>query len=148
MKSMSESEIDIQVATPGDVHELVILNRLFNGFSDSAEEMAIRMQNTQNIETIILARLEGQVAGFAALRVLPCVLYPTPYAELTELYVKEEYRLRGIATHLVRFLEKLAVKKGAKSLSVQTGADNQPALSLYYGLDFADYDVALQKSLR
>ena len=141
------SEINILVATPGDAQELAQLNALFNGSSDSAEMLVARMANPQNIETVILASLEGNVAGFAALRVVPCVLYPTPHAELTELYVKEEYRQYGIGTRLVRFLEKLAVEKGAESLIVQTDADNQPALSLYHALGFVDYDIVLKKPL-
>jgi ribosomal protein S18 acetylase RimI-like enzyme len=140
-------ETTIREAIMDDVQELVRMNILFNGSSDSAEAMAARMTDPLRVETVIVAESDGKVVGFAALRVVPCVLYPTPHAELTELYVKEEYRQRGIGRHLVHFLEKQAMEKGAESLIVQTGLDNQPALSLYRKMGFADYDITLQKSL-
>jgi len=140
-------EITIVEATIDDVQDLVQLNILFNGSSDSATAMAERMTEPRRVETIIIARVNGKVAGFAALRIVPCVLYPTPHAELTELYVKEDYRQLGIGKRLVQYLEELALKKGADDLLVLTGADNLPALSLYHALGFEDYDISLQKSL-
>jgi ribosomal protein S18 acetylase RimI-like enzyme len=140
-------EITIVEATIDDVQDLVQLNILFNGSSDSATAMAERMTEPRRVETIIIARVNGKIAGFAALRIVPCVLYPTPHAELTELYVKEDYRQLGIGKRLVQYLEELALKKCADDLLVLTGADNLPALSLYHALGFEDYDISLQKSL-
>jgi hypothetical protein len=37
---------------------------------------------------------------------------------------------------------------GGENLLVQTGSDNQSALSLYRAMSFEDYDITLQKSLK
>jgi ribosomal protein S18 acetylase RimI-like enzyme len=139
--------ITIVEATIDDAQDLVQLNILFNGSSDSATAIAARMTDPRRVETITIARVNGKVAGFAALRIVPCVLYPTPHAELTELYVKEDYRQRGIGKRLVQYLEELALKKGVEDILVLTGSDNFPALSLYHGMGFEDDDISLQKSL-
>ena len=140
-------EISILEATPDDARELVQMNILFNGSSDSATELVARMRDLRRVETVVVAWVNGKAAGFAALRIVPCVLYPSSHAELTELYVKDEYRHRGIGKRLVQHLEELALKEGAEVLLVLTGSDNLPALSLYHGMGFEDYDVSLQKSL-
>lgn len=139
--------ITIVEATIDDAQDLVQLNILFNGSSDSATAIAARMTDPRRVETITIARVNGKVAGFAALRIVPCVLYPAPHAELTELYVKEDYRQRGIGKRLVQYLEELALKKGVEDILVLTGSDNFPALSLYHGMGFEDDDISLQKSL-
>ena len=69
------------------------------------------------------------------------------HAELTELYVMEEFRQQGVASHLIAFAENIAKQKGAKSMIVQTGDDNIPALSLYHKHGYEEYDVVLKKNL-
>lgn len=90
-----EQEIRVYPATPADAAELVRLNALFNGQQEPPEQLAARLRDPQRVETPLLALVEGRVAGFAAVRVVPCVFYPEPYAELTELYVEAEFRHWG-----------------------------------------------------
>ena len=77
----------IRRATPADAADLARMNAAFNGVSDGAAQIAVRLAACAEIETPILAELDGQIGGFACVRVVPCVLYAEPYAELTELYV-------------------------------------------------------------
>jgi ribosomal protein S18 acetylase RimI-like enzyme len=66
---------------------------------------------------------------------------------LTELYVMEEYRQRGTASDLIAFAEQVAAQKGARSIFVQTGDDNEPALSLYRKNGYEEYDLVLRKRI-
>ncbi|MEX1018395.1 MAG: GNAT family N-acetyltransferase [Litorilinea sp.] len=139
--------ISIRAATAQDAPELVRLNSLFNGEEEPPGQLAQRLQDPRRVETPLLAEMGGCVAGFAALRIVPCIFYPEPYAELTELYVEPAYRGRGVGRALVRYAEQMAIEAGADQLFILTGFDNQPALALYRGLGYADYDLALCKQL-
>lgn len=142
-----ESEITISLASIHDASAIASLNRLFNGVSESSAVIATRMSDPNCVETVILARSEEDVVGFALVRVVPSILYPGPHAELTELYVKEKFRQRGIASDLIAFAEQVAAQKGARSILVQTGDDNVPALSLYRKHGYEEYDLVLRKDL-
>ena len=142
-----ESEVTISLAIQTDATAIAKLNLLFNEATDPAEAIAARMSDPNCVETVILARIADEAVGFALVRVVPTVLYADPHAELTELYVLEEFRHRGIASGLIAFAEQVAVQKGAQSILVQTGHDNVPALALYKKYGFEEYDITLKKKL-
>ncbi|MBN8656637.1 MAG: GNAT family N-acetyltransferase, partial [Anaerolineae bacterium] len=142
-----ESEITISLASIHDAPAIATLNRLFNEVDESPEAIAARMSDPNCVETVILAKVADEAIGFALVRVVPSVLYSTPHAELTELYVIDEYRQRGIASGLIAFAEQIAVQKGARNILVQTGDDNVSALSLYRKHGYEEYDLTLKKQL-
>ena len=142
-----EAEVTISLATQTDARAIAKLNLLFNEVDEAAEAIAARMSDPNCVETVILAKVADKAVGFALVRVVPSVLYSTPHAELTELYVMEKYRKRGIASDLVTFAEQIAVQKGARSILVQTGDDNLSALALYKKLDYEEYDLVLKKRI-
>jgi len=127
--------------------QLVRLNALFNGASDSAEQISARLADPHRVETAILAEIDGQIVGFAALRIVPCIFFTEPYAELTELYVDEGYRRRGIGRALVSHAESLSREAGAQKMLILTDVENQVAQSLYRAMGYGDYDIALTKDL-
>lgn len=139
--------ITISLATIEDAPAIAKLNLLFNEATDPTEAIATRMSDPYCVETVILAKVMDEAVGFALVRVVPSVLYSTPHAELTELYVLDEYRQRGIASELIAFAEQVAAQKGARSILVQTGDDNVPALALYKKIGYEEYDLTLKKKL-
>lgn len=141
------TDIQFSLATTNDAHDIARLNLLFNEGHKSAEAIASDMMNPNCVESAILAKTSDQTIGFALIRIVRTVLYETPHAELTELYVIEEFRQQGVASDLIAFAEKIAIQKGAKSMIVQTGDDNIPALSLYHKHGYEEYDVVLKKNL-
>ena len=141
-----ESEITISLASIHDAPAIATLNRLFNEVDEAPEAIAARMSDPNCVETVILAKINDEAVGFALVRVVPSVLYSTPHAELTELYVLEKFRQRGIASGLIAFAEQIAVQKGARSILIQTGDDNVPALSLYHKHGYEEYDLTLRKA--
>jgi ribosomal protein S18 acetylase RimI-like enzyme len=139
--------IVISIATAEDASVIAKLNLLFNEVDESAEAIATRMSDPNCVETVILAKVADEAVGFALVRVVPSVLYSTPHAELTELYVIDEYRQRGIASDLIAFAEQVASQEGARSILVQTGDDNVPALALYKKYGYEEYDLVLRKRI-
>ena len=142
-----KDEFTISLASVKDATAIAKLNLLFNEVDESAEAIAVRMSDPNCVETVILAKMDDEVVGFALVRVVSSVLYATPHAELTELYVMDEYRQRGIASNLIVFAEQIAAQKGARSILVQTDDDNVSALELYKKLSYEEYDLSLKKKL-
>src|SRR6478609_7451539 len=138
----------IRTATSADAGELARMNAAFNGVSDSAAQIGARVIVCADIEVAILAELDGQVGGFACVRVVPCVLYAEPYAELTELYVEPAFRRRGLGRALIAHAEQLAHARGATDLVIMTGVGNAAAQALYRAAGYDTYAVALNRKVR
>lgn len=137
----------IRIAQPADAAEIARLNARFNGALEPSENYAARLVDPHRVDTPILAEIDGHIAGLACLRLLQPVFYPTPYAELTELFVEEDYRRRGLARALVTRAEDLARQGGADELIILTDFYNDAAISLYRALGYQHHDIALSKPL-
>jgi ribosomal protein S18 acetylase RimI-like enzyme len=142
-----KDEFTISLASVKDAAAIAKLNLLFNEVDESAEAIAARMSDPNCVETVILAKVDDETVGFALVRVVPSVLYSAPHAELTELYVMDKFRQRGIASGLIAFAEQVAAQKGARSILVQTGDDNLSALALYKKHGYEEYDLVLKKRI-
>jgi len=127
--------------------QLARLNSLFNGASDSAVQIAARLANPRRVETPILAEIDRHIIGFASLRIVPCIFFADPYAELTELYIEEGFRRQGVGRALVAHAEALAREASARSMLILTDFYNHPAQSLYRSMGYWHYDIALKKDL-
>ena len=136
-----------RVATLDDAHELAHLNTIFNGVQLEPKQLSSRLANPHCVETPIVAEVGNLIAGFASLCLVPRVFYDTPHAELTELFVQEAYRRRGIGRALVAHAERLAYEGGATELFVLTGFTNHEAQSLYHAMEYEDDDRAMSKAL-
>jgi ribosomal protein S18 acetylase RimI-like enzyme len=137
----------IRLADLKDIPELSRLNTAFNGGDESMAALAARFKDPRRIEWPVVAEVDGRLVGFAALRLAPGLFYPEPHAEMTELYVEEAYRRRGIGRELVQCVERLAVEMGAVELWLMTGQDNRVAQEFYLSLGYEKEDLALSKKL-
>jgi len=99
---------------------------------------------------IMVADREGELVGFG------CVVAstqgespddPSTFAWLHDIFVKAEYRRRGIATLLIAGAEAFARAHGARILRLGVLAENESARSLYRKSGFRDYVRVLTKSL-
>lgn len=136
-----------RVATADDAEALARLNHDFNGIDEPPERLALRMRDPARVETPILAEIDGVAVGFAALRIVPCVFYASPHAELTELYVDPAHRRQGAARALIAHAGQLAGAGGAKTLLVLTDFLNEQAQLLYRRAGFMNHDLAMEKEL-
>jgi GNAT superfamily N-acetyltransferase len=139
--------MDVRRATIADAPELALLLEEFNGPSVTPEQTAARMSACEGVEMTFLAEMEGQVVGFACLRLVPYMSDDVPYAELTELFVREAYRRRGVARALVAAVRVTAHEQGSDELLVLTGFNNTEALALYQALGFRDYALVMRSRL-
>ena len=129
----------------GDAEALSQLLTEFTHLSTTPAQIHQRLARSQGIEHPIVAELDGQVVGFASLRLVNYLGEDAPYAEISELFVLERHRRRGIARALISELEMRARAAGASSLAVLTAANNDAAMAVYRAIGFQEFSVALQK---
>lgn len=66
--------------------------------------------------------------------------YEDGVAEIKRVFVKNEYRGRGISKRLMELLERRALEKGYRRLILETGRLLVPAMGLYEGLGYTVID--------
>lgn len=89
--------------------------------------------------SLLLAMVEGQVAGCCALRPLDDVDVPNA-AEMKRLYVRSAYRGRGLGRELAQAILDEALRLGYDSVLLDTLDDMEAARALYEDLGF--YEIA------
>jgi GNAT superfamily N-acetyltransferase len=141
------AEIKTRIASPEDSPALARLNATFNESRLPAEHYATRLADPNRVDTPILAEMDGAVVGFANLRILRPVFYEETYAELTELFVVETARRRGIGRLLLVHAESLATEAGAEEMIILTDFYNHAALELYRAMGYQHHDIGLGKKL-
>jgi ribosomal protein S18 acetylase RimI-like enzyme len=144
---MAES-FHVRAARIDDAVGLAALNREFNDVEIPPDQIAAWLRFEGRSEVVVVAEVAGELGGFACVQILLSMFYGEPWAELTELYVREAHRRLGIGRALVQEGERLAQLRGAADMIVRTGVENAAARALYESLGFtARADVTLQKRL-
>jgi len=83
--------------------------------------------------TFLVASMDGQAIGCGALRLLaPGV------GEVKRMFVRPEFRGRGIARHILFALESTARERGYSMLRLETGIRQPEALRLYRSAGYAE----------
>ncbi len=120
----------VRLAKPEDASLLRRFNLAFNGVDRS--EAAIASALCRNGEIVAIAELDGIPAGFCCAQVHFSFCYPTPVAEITEMYVQESCRRKGCASAMLRFVEKyVQTHFQADECHLLTGMDNLAAQEAY-----------------
>ncbi|MGN0802390.1 MAG: GNAT family N-acetyltransferase [Candidatus Faecivicinus sp.] len=129
----------VRQAAPGDAEALFRLNAAFNG-EGLGTAAHIERSLREGREIVCIAELDGEAAGFCCAQVTSSMCYMSPVGEITELYVRDGARRRGLARRLVRLAEQLCAARGAEELHLLTGRDNAAARALYASLGYAADD--------
>ena len=140
-------QVTVRQATPEDAAELAVLLDRFDGEGATPAQVARRMQACAQVLTTWLAEVDGEVAGFACLRLVPHLQGDAPYAELTDLYVEPPFRRRGVAGALMARIEGEAQSAGATEVVVITDTENDPAHAAYRAQGYGDWALAMRKCL-
>ncbi len=137
----------IQLVTP-DTQAQIDITRLI--FSEYVEQLGVDLffQNfdgelanlpgeyTSPHGALLLALVDGEVAGCCALRPLNSVDYPNA-AEMKRLYVRASYRGLGLGRKLAEAVLDAARVAGYHSVLLDTLNDMESARALYVDLGFA-----------
>ncbi|TBL78921.1 GNAT family N-acetyltransferase [Paenibacillus thalictri] len=136
-------QITIRWATQDDSEDLIHLNDLFNGVRMELNEVKESLRTSS--ELVALAFLDHRAVGFACAQYFKSFCYPDLYAEITEMYVSEHARRRGIASLLLGFIEEELREKGVKNVKLLTGLKNETALKTYAANGYIIRDDAVMK---
>lgn len=131
-------EITVREATDADYQELMKLydefveeERFSGGKEDSFQEV---LASTENF--IYVAEDGGKLVGFVTFSTRWVVRYPRPIAEMDELYVKPEYRRKGLGTQLVDTIMKRAGELGCSRMFLRTHFKQEAAEQLSRKMGF------------
>lgn len=98
-----------------------------------------RYTENEKIENVWVVYVENHPAG--------CIAYRTKedsVGEVKRLFIRNEYRGRGISKELLKIMEKHAREQGCTKLFLDTRITLEPAVSLYCSVGF---DIIFQKGL-
>ena len=96
----------------------------------------------------LLAESAGEAIGYLAGRVREgTALMPGRAADLESMYVREEYRSRGVGARLVGEFLEWAGSQGAVRATVTAYAANERAVRFYEGMGFRPKSVSLERGL-
>ena len=137
----------IRLATVNDAEQLDILNEEFNGRGETTLA-GIRDSLLNNKQEIVVVAGEDNIlVGFVCVQLKRSFCYNECTAEITEVYVKEEYRKRGIAGAMISYAEDYCHKNfSVHKFELLTGKSNFSAQSLYGRLGYEeDGEIHLSK---
>jgi ribosomal protein S18 acetylase RimI-like enzyme len=126
-----------RAAVPSDAAELNRLNAAFNGpvgATDQSIALSIR-DNRQ--EQVFVAEWAGQLVGFCCVQLFKSFCYDRNYAEITELFVAEEHRRKGIGAVLMGYAEGYYSDKNIAGFQLFTSGENTAAQRFYEGRGYA-----------
>lgn len=133
----------IREATVTDAEELSRLNQAFNGSEKRPSAKIVERLKMNHSELVAVAEISGEIVGFGCAQCIYSFCYDVPHGEITELFVEESARRKGIAAALISFLEKSLRDRGVTSMKVLTGRDNSAAIKTYEHYQYVKDDEQL-----
>lgn len=133
-----------RLATLTDIDVLVRLLRQF--YSEAAVSLSERAAS-QAFESLLDDSRLGQVwvmeedghpAGFVVLTVSFSMEYGGLRGFVDDFYVSPPYRRRGLGHAALEEVKRLCRRRGVRALMVETGPDNEAAMSAYRSVGFVD----------
>lgn len=135
-----------------NVHENSITKDRRTDYSAAQESLAAAWQSVHQTDgQVLVAELDGRVIGHLFLLFKIDAVFVErelrPYAYVSELYVTEKARGRGVARALMNEAERIAKRRGLPRILVGVLAGNKGAEALYGRLGYAPYVIELTKTL-
>lgn len=131
MNKVLHAIMNFRIADKSDIDALFELNELFNGIGcTTKEQLSESIQNNKQ-EAVFVASAGDIAVGFCCVQLFKSMCYYLNYAEITELFIKEEYRKKGVATALMTHVEEYFKGQNICCCQLFTGAHNNIAQTFY-----------------
>jgi GNAT superfamily N-acetyltransferase len=133
----STSSVTVREAQPRDAAAVaVLLGEL--GYPSTPEQAAERIERIAGDPStrLVVAELDGDVAGFGVLHVQNLVERDEPGCEVAGLVVGERFRRRGVGELLMQALEDEARARGGKTVVLNTAHRRSDAHAFYEALGY------------
>jgi GNAT superfamily N-acetyltransferase len=120
------------VHTDGNNNDFIELCRLLDDYlneivgGEKQRKQYVQYNTLENIHDVILIYLDEVPVGCASFK-----YYEDHVAEVKRVFVRKEFRGRGISNVLIKELDEMARNKGFNKLILETGAPLVEAMGLY-----------------
>ncbi|MDX2214481.1 MAG: GNAT family N-acetyltransferase [Oculatellaceae cyanobacterium bins.114] len=132
------SSVVIRSATVDDVPTILKLLHLkaeFDGCPDAltatAQQLERDLFGEQVLSYVLLAEVDGSLAGFATYHRIYSTFIAKPGIWLDDLYLKPQFRGQGIGRSLLLKLCEIAQAMGCGRIDWTVAVDNDPAIAFY-----------------
>jgi len=129
----------IRIATADDANQLELLNNEFNGPGNAGIDSIRESLLNNKQEVVIVSQENDSLAGFVCVQLKKSFCYDEYMPELTEVYVRPEYRKQGIASAMIAYAEEYcSANFSLHKFELLTGKRNIAAQSVYDRLGYKD----------
>ena len=139
----------VRIATVQDAEQLEILNNEFNGEGETTLDNIRSSLANNKQEVIVVDEQNGELTGFVCVQMKKSFCYDDYMPEITEVYVKPQYRRNGIARAMITYAEEYCKQRlPIHKFELLTGTENDGAQSVYAKLGYSeDGELHLSKRL-
>ncbi|HTV77442.1 MAG TPA: GNAT family N-acetyltransferase [Steroidobacteraceae bacterium] len=131
IRPVREPEVDLVLAF---IRELAQYERLADQVSATPEAIARALFGPRPCAEAVFGCIDGEPCGFALFFHNFSTFLGKPGLYLEDLYVRPAARGRGLASHMLAWLARLALERGCGRFEWAVLDWNEPALRVYRGL--------------
>ena len=139
----------VRIAAEQDAAQLQKLNEEFNGEGETTLDNIRASLTANRQEVVIVDEDNGELTGFVCVQLKKSFCYDDYMPEITEVYVKPQYRRFGIARAMIAYAEEYCRKHyPLHRFELLTGSGNTAARTAYTNFGYCeDGEIHLVKSL-
>jgi ribosomal protein S18 acetylase RimI-like enzyme len=133
-------------ATSNEIEMLVAMMRELYAYDGLAFDEAIARRalmgliDNETFGRVFLIRLGNEFAGYAVLTFGYSLEFHGRDAFVDELYLRDEYRERGIGKRALQLLTEVCADEGVNALHLEVERENTSAQAVYRKFGFEDHD--------
>ena len=129
----------VRIATVQDAAQLEILNNEFNGEGETTLDNIRASLADNKQEIVIVDEMNGELTGFVCVQLKKSFCYDEYMPEITEVYVKPQYRRCGVARTMIAYAEEYCKSHyPLHKFELLTGAENDVARIAYAKLGYCE----------
>ena len=131
----------VRIAIIQDAEQLEILNNEFNGEGETTLDNIRASLADNKQEIVVVDEMNGELTGFVCVQLKKSFCYDEYMPEITEVYVKHQYRRCGVARTMIAYAEDYCKSHyPLHKFELLTGAENFIAQSAYKKLGYCEDD--------
>lgn len=140
----------VRLAIYDDAEQLKQLNNEFNGLGDTTLEKIQESLLHNQQEFVVVEEINKKIVGFICVQLKKSFCYEEYMVEITEAYVKDNYRHNGIAARMITFAEEHCKSNYPfHKIELLTGRQNHTAQKVYDKLGYKeDSEIHLSKRFK
>lgn len=129
----------VRIATVRDAEQLEIMNNEFNGEGDTTLDNIRASLADNKQEIVVVDEMNGELTGFVCVQLKKSFCYDEYMPEITEVYVKPQYRRCGVARTMIAYAEEYCKSHyPLHKFELLTGAENDVARIAYAKLGYCE----------